>query len=112
MEKMLSVKNDACEQLTTLFGRFGFGNLLRHLSLEKQAGISAVILIMTLCLFRINGSSIFGAYKTNFGGLLNTGKKCSIILFTAIHLLISTKKTFSALEMQRQLVHKRMGNDA
>lgn len=112
MENILSAKNDVCEHLTTLFGRFGLGNLLRHQSLEKQVGISAVILILALCLFRINGSSIFGAYKTNFGGLLNTGKKCSIILFTAIHLLTSTKKTFSALEMQRQLGHKRMGNDA
>ena len=27
--------------------------------------------------------------------------------FTAIHLMTSTKKTFSALEMQRQLGHKR-----
>ena len=27
--------------------------------------------------------------------------------FTAIHLLTSTRKTFSALEMQRQLGHKR-----
>lgn len=76
MEKVLSVKDTTNVELMSLFGRFGLGNLLRHLSLEKCAGISAVTLLLALCLFRINGNSIFCAYRSNFHGLLDTGKNC------------------------------------
>lgn len=62
--------------IVTLFGRFGLGNQLRHLSLEKFSGISAATLIISLCLFRINGVSIFGAYRQRFKGLLDAGKNC------------------------------------
>lgn len=76
MENMLSVKSDINDGIITLFGRFGLGNQLRHLSLEKVSGINAVTLIISLCLFRINGVSIFGAYRQRFNGLLATGKNC------------------------------------
>ncbi len=76
MEKVLSVKSDINDGMITLFGRFGLGNLLRHLSLEKVSGVNAVTLIVSLCLFRINGTSIFGAYRQRFNGLLDTGKNC------------------------------------
>ena len=39
--------------------------------------------------------------------MMHASKLPMIYWFTAIHLLTSTKKTFSALEMQRQLGHKR-----
>lgn len=58
MESVLSVKNDMNDGIVTLFGRFGLGNQLRHLSLEKVSGLSAAALIIYLCLFRINGASI------------------------------------------------------
>ena len=48
MEKFLRVKNDTNDGMLALFGRFGIGNLLRHLSMEKKAGIT---LIVSLCLF-------------------------------------------------------------
>lgn len=76
MENILSVKSDINDGIITLFGRFGLGNQLRHLSLEKVSGINAVTLIISLCLFRINGVSIFGAYRQRFNGLLDTGKNC------------------------------------
>ena len=76
VEKVLSVKDDTCTQLTALFGRFGLGNLLRRLSLEKQFGLSAATLIMALCLFRINKTSIFRAYHNKYNGLLDAGKNC------------------------------------
>ena len=63
-------------QLTVLFGRFRLGNLLRHLSLEKQSSLSAATLITALCLFHINGNSIFRAYNYQFNGLLDVGKNC------------------------------------
>lgn len=76
MEKVLTVKDATNAELMSLFGRFGLGNLLRHLSLEKLDGINAVTLILALCLLRINGNSIFSAYKSRFHGLLDTGKNC------------------------------------
>ncbi len=76
MENVLSKKSDVNDGIVTLFGRFGLGNQLRHLSLEKVSGISAVTLIISLCLFRINGVSIFGAYRQRFKGLLDVGKNC------------------------------------
>ena len=42
----------------------------------KHDGIDAVTLILSLCLFRINGCSIFSAYRNRFHGLLDTGKNC------------------------------------
>lgn len=76
MEKVLNVKDATNAELMSLFDRFGLGNLLRHLSLEKLDGINAVTLILALCLLRINGNSIFSAYKSRFHGLLDTGKNC------------------------------------
>ena len=74
MEKFLRVKNDTNDGMLALFGRFGIGNLLRHLSMEKKAGIDAVTLIVSLCLFRMNSLSIFSAYRNRFHGLLDYGK--------------------------------------
>jgi len=76
MENILSVKSSVNERITALFGSFGLGNLLRHLSMEKREGVSAATLILALCLFRINGTSIFAAYSNRFYGLLNVGKNC------------------------------------
>lgn len=76
MESILSVKSATNERLIALFGRFGIGNLLRHLSLEKREGVSAATLVLALCLLRINGSSIFTAYRKRFYGLLDVGKNC------------------------------------
>lgn len=76
IEKVLNVKNDKGQQISMLFDRFGIGNLLKHLSLEKQQGTSAATLVLALCLFRIHGSSIFRAYMGRFYGLMDTGKNC------------------------------------
>ena len=49
-----------------------------------------------------------GHETTLRSGTVMHGSKLPLLYwFTAIHLLTSTKKTFSALEMQRQLGHKR-----
>ena len=60
----------------SLFSKFGLGRLLCRLSLEKHDGFSAVQLILSLCLFRINGETIHSIYKKNFYNLLTTGKNC------------------------------------
>ena len=46
-----------------LFGKFGIGHLLSRLSLEKQDGVSALELTLSLCLSRIVGESIHRIYK-------------------------------------------------
>lgn len=69
---ILSVKSDINNGCAALFGRFGLGDLLRHLPLEKVSGVSPVMLIVSLCLFRINGTSIYRAYKARFSDLLKT----------------------------------------
>ena len=48
-----------------LFTRFGLGHLLCKLSLEKEAGIPAVQLILSLCLFRMASESIHSMYKNH-----------------------------------------------
>ena len=48
---ILSVKSDINNGCAALFGRFGLGDLLRHLPLEKVSGVSPVMLIVSLCLF-------------------------------------------------------------
>lgn len=76
MHKLLSNKNRVNDDLLSLFGRFGLQQTLRRLGMEKQQGISALQLIISLCLFRINGESIFSMYRKDFHSLLETGKNC------------------------------------
>ena len=76
MHKLLSNKNRVNDDLMSFFGRFGLHQSLRRLGMEKQQDISAVQLIISLCLFRVNGESIFSIYKKDFHSLLQTGKNC------------------------------------
>ena len=111
MESVLSVKNDMNDGIVTLFGRFGLGNQLRHLSLEKVSGLSAATLIISLCLFRINGVSIFGAYRERFKGLLNAGKNSfyRMMVRSAMdwrRLLLSMCSRFFAILRKEQAEHE------
>lgn len=76
MHKLLSNKNRVNDDLLSLFGRFSLAQALRRLGMEKQQGVSALQLIISLCLFRINGESIFSIYRKDFHSLLQTGKNC------------------------------------
>ena len=42
----------------------------------ETQGVSALQLIISLCLFRFNGASIFGMYRRDFHSLVDTGKNC------------------------------------
>ena len=64
------------DDLFHLFGKFGIGHLLSRLSLEKQDGVSASELILSLCLFRIVGESIHSICKHKIYDLSNHGKNC------------------------------------
>ena len=76
LSNILSVKSSLRTNLMSLFTRFGLGHLLCRMSLEKQADIPAVQLILSLCLFRIAGESIHSMYKKSYYDLLNTGHNC------------------------------------
>ena len=51
------------DDLFHLFGKFGIGHLLSRLTVEKHDGVSASELIISLCLFRIVGESIYSICK-------------------------------------------------
>ena len=53
MSQFLSVKTRMSDDLFHLFGKFGIGHLLSRLSLEKQDGVSASELILSLCWKRV-----------------------------------------------------------
>ena len=76
LSNILSVKSSLRTNLLSLFTRFGLGHLLCRMSLEKQAGIPAVQLILSLCLFRIAGESIHSMHRKSYYGLLDTGHNC------------------------------------
>ena len=74
LSKLLSVKTQMSDDLFHLFGKFGIGHLLSRLSLEKHDGVYASELILSLCLFRIVGESIYSIYKHKIYELSNHGK--------------------------------------
>lgn len=82
LANILSVKSSVGTSLLTLFNRFGLGHLLCRMSLEKEQGVSAVQLILSLCLFRIGSESIHSVYKKGFYDLLDTGKNCYYRMMT------------------------------
>jgi hypothetical protein len=76
LANILSSENSLRNDLFTLFARFGLGRLLCRLSLEKQKGVSAVQLILSLCLFRVCSETVHSIYDKRFYDLLDTGKNC------------------------------------
>ncbi len=82
LSNILSVESSLCSKLLSLFTRFGLGRLLCRLSLEKLQGVSAVQLILSLCLFRVGGESIHSIHKKGFYDLLDTGKNCYYRMMT------------------------------
>lgn len=82
LANILSVKSEIRANILALFSRFGIGHLLCHMSLEKPQGISAVQLILALCMFRVGGETIHSIYKKGFRELLDTGKNCYYRMMT------------------------------
>ena len=74
LSKLLSVKTRMSDDLFHLFGKFCIGHLLSRLSLEKHDGVYASELILSLCLFRIMGESIYSICKHKIYELSNHGK--------------------------------------
>ena len=66
MYKLLNEKERVNHDILSTFGRFGLSQTLRRLGLEKLQGVSALQLIISLCLFRFNGESVFGMYRKDF----------------------------------------------
>lgn len=62
--------------IINLFDRFHLSQTLRHLKMEKQQGISASLLIVLLCLFRMCHESI-GSFASHPYTLLALDKRFS-----------------------------------
>jgi hypothetical protein len=76
LSNILENKESLNVNLIRLFGRFGLGRLLKQFSFKKEKGSSASDLILLLCLFRINGQTIFHWYRNSFYHLFESGKNC------------------------------------
>ena len=69
-------KNRMHSDIITLFRRFQLSRTLSRLKMEKQQGVSASLLIVLLCLFRMYHESIGSFYSHSFYGLFESGKNC------------------------------------
>ena len=69
-------KNRMHADIITLFRRFQLSRTLSRLKMEKQQGVSASLLIVLLCLFRMCHESIGSFYSHKFHGLFESGKNC------------------------------------
>ena len=69
-------KNRMNADIINLFDHFHLSQTLRHLKMEKQQGVSASLLIVLLCLFRMCHESIGSFYSHQFYGLFQSGKNC------------------------------------
>ena len=67
-------KNRMHADIITLFRRFQLSRTLSRLKMEKQQGVSASLLIVLLCLFRMCHESIGSFYSHKFHGLFESGK--------------------------------------
>lgn len=65
LTNILNVKSSLHSNLLTLFNRFGLGCILSRMSLEKSQGISAVQLILFLCLFVLEVRVSISYYVSN-----------------------------------------------
>ncbi len=61
ISKLLSIKSKMSSDILSLFSKSGLGRLLCRLSLEKHDGISAVQLILSLCLLTIRRIAFLGS---------------------------------------------------
>jgi hypothetical protein len=76
LSTLLENKDSLNSNLIRLLGRFGIDRLLRRQPFNKEQGTSACDLIMLLCLFRMNGESLFHWYRNSFYHLFTSGKNC------------------------------------
>ena len=82
LTKLLNVKTRMSDDLFHLFRKFGIGQLLLRLSLEKHDEVSASDLLLSLCLFRIVSESIHSICKHKIYELSNHSKNCFYRMMT------------------------------
>ena len=82
IENIHEIYNIFCQKtrinadIINLFDHFHLSQRLRHLKMEKQQGVSASLLIVLLCLFRMCHESIGSFYSHQFYGLFQSCKNC------------------------------------
>ena len=78
ISKLLSVKSKMSSDNLSLFSKFGLGRLLCRLSLEKHDGISAIQLILSLCLLTIRRIAFSGSVSWLLFQLIVPPLVCSL----------------------------------
>jgi hypothetical protein len=63
LSKLLREKSKVGDDLLSLMGRFGLNRLLSRNPSFKKEGVSATVLIQSLCLFCVLGESIHSIYS-------------------------------------------------
>ena len=98
ISKLLSVKSKMSSDNLSLFSKFGLGRLLCRLSLEKHNGISAVQLILSLCLLTIRRIAFSGSVSW----LLSVLSWVLLFVSWLLFQLIVTKPPLSARYSQKR----------
>lgn len=74
LTKVLSVKEQAQEQLLVVMQALGIGTIVRSLKFEKVQGYTLTSLFITLLIVRLWGKTIAGATSNHFHGLCAVSK--------------------------------------
>ena len=74
LTKVLSVKEQAQEQLLVVMKALGIGKIVRNLKFEKAQGYTLTSLFISLLIMRLWGKTIAGATSNHFHGLCAVSK--------------------------------------
>lgn len=74
LSTLLSDKKSICNDFLRLLDSFRIGKSLNKLQMEKQKGVSSLLLLKCLVIIRVCGLSIYQSYKQRFGGIIDGGK--------------------------------------
>ena len=74
LTKVLSVKEQAQEQLLVVMKALGIGKIVRNLKFEKAQGYTLASLFISLLIMRLWGKTIASATSNHFHGLCTVSK--------------------------------------
>ena len=74
LTKVLSVKEQAQEQLLVVMKALGIGKIVRNLKFEKAQGYTLTSLFISLLIMRLWGKTIASATSNHFHGLCTVSK--------------------------------------
>ena len=97
LTKVLSVKEQAQEQLLVVMKALGIGKIVRNLKFEKAQGYTLTFLFISLLIMRLWGKTIASATSNHFHGLCTVSKNtlyCALLNARIDWRMLLTKITF------------------